>query len=509
MNKLKLPKKIQNRNLVFFTLIFGAVGALLLGLTFAGTNPNPTGFADYCTLEGNNTVIYGWGHDDDAPSGAAPSVTIRLGAGASVTVPTDRSGYYDSLINQYLSNQGYTTSDTYGFRAQFSGIYKGSSPTIDGTVLNYGDGTDDILHINTSGNVAPYSNFSGGKVPDACLANAPVPVLPQPTPSSVPKPVPKPAPRPAPRPPQQPASASPPSISSEANATATVGTFVANLVVPTGNANIISINYGTTEGSLSSSSAEAIPDGDNAMLSLTGLQPKTLYYYQINRLNTDKTTTSVSPTKTFNTVGYDLIITPRDQSMPLTQLEMNISPLNTKITSDESGQAVIKDVLGGAYSLSFTYNNNVYKKDFVVNADSSELVDKTTTGVAVFKLPISLAELTTSTTRRSSEPKNKFNPLILLLIPLGVLLLGAVLWWIIRRRSTKSTDLDLSYPVSATPEALPPAPEQITTPELPQQNYPAQTSANSNHIGESLKDMVIKSIQEQNAKDAASKSKEP
>lgn len=296
MSIFRLQSQLQKISLLLFIMIFGAGGALLAGLSFAGSQSSPIGFADYCSLESNNTVIYGWAHDEDAPAGSAPSVTIQLSNGKSITVPTDRAGYRDSQINQYVSAKGYATSSVYGFRAQFSDSYKGTAPSISGTILNYGAGGNVELGINdiygpVDGSSLPY--FPERQIPDSCLATAP---------AAAPSPL-KPAPRPATRPasPSSPTTPPAPTIASDADATVSPGTLAANFVVPAGNAALIRINYGTVDGTLTNGSQEVLPEAGNATIKLTGLQPKTQYFYQINRLNADKSVTISSSSSSFTT----------------------------------------------------------------------------------------------------------------------------------------------------------------------------------------------------------------
>ncbi len=510
MRSFKIKNKFHRLYLSFFMLIIGVGGSLLIGLSFASP-PNPEGFADYCSLEANNTVIYGWAHDEDAPAGDAPSVNIRLSTGKSITVTSSRAGYRDAEINQDLSARGLRTSSVYGFRAVFTGVYKGSAPTISGTILNYGPGANTSLAINDFRLVNGNPNFPGKKIPDVCLGT--VPTTPTPQPPTPQPPTPQPptptnptTPRPptttaTPRPPTTPRAPSPVPplatplipISADANASVTPGTSIVSIVAPAGNAAILQIAYGTSDGTFNDASEDApINAGSgNATVKLFNLQPKTQYFYQIRRFNADKTAGSSSATATFTTLGFDLSLAFTDKSTPLTNNEIRINQLLYQGNTDDKGEISIKDVPAGTYSLVFTYQDKEYKKEISVSTDSSELINNDESTATVYKAVIDVAELTPNSTEAPAEEKKKSSKLPLLIIPIILLALGGGAYWYIRRRSYKNDDsVDISYP---------PMTGQFSSPSSPQ--------TNDYHVGESLKDMVLKSMQEE-AQAKANKAKD-
>ena len=228
---------------------FGIVGMHYVGQSSAINTQqpdNPFGYADYCTLENNQTVIYGWQHDTNAPAGALPSVTVRVGS-SSVTTATDVSGYrqakIDATIKYYFPSM--PTSSVYGFRAAFSGLYKGTSNPISGTGINYGPGNDVALDINTfndfSDEGAPKQYFVNSVIPDACLADKPVPAAPVVTP-------PKAAPKVTPK--VTPAPVAAPAVSAAADGIVTAGTTTVTVTAPNGNASNMFVAYGTNASNL-------------------------------------------------------------------------------------------------------------------------------------------------------------------------------------------------------------------------------------------------------------------
>ncbi len=138
----------------------------------------PYGVADYCALEGTNTVIYGWAYDPDNTVASDPSVTVTVN-GVSKTVPTDQTDYRLAPINDWIDTyrSGDAKPGSYGFRAVYSGLSKSTVYTISGIISNVGGGANATLGINTGGlldgNIA--NTFIGKQLPSECLSGtAPV-----------------------------------------------------------------------------------------------------------------------------------------------------------------------------------------------------------------------------------------------------------------------------------------------------------------------------------------------
>jgi hypothetical protein len=137
----------------------------------------PYGYADYCTLEGTNTVIYGWAYDPDASANNDPSVTLSLNT-VSKTVPTDQAGYRDAAINTWIDTyrKGDAKPGSYGFKAVFSGLSKSTIYNVSGTAINVGGGANAVLHINDGGYVdgdPTKISFIANQIPQECLPGTP------------------------------------------------------------------------------------------------------------------------------------------------------------------------------------------------------------------------------------------------------------------------------------------------------------------------------------------------
>ena len=206
-NKAQLNDSVARSRMLHIVGIAAFAGIATVLITSAKAAPsyenNPFGVADYCRLEGSNTVIYGWAHDSQAGSGNNPYVNITVGSSV-VRSATDIDGYRNAEIDAYLSKNNYKTAAGYGFKASFSGIYKGSSPGISGTITNIYAGADQALRINQAtpikGGPPDKFYFGNNKVPDACLPSRPVVQPPAPTPAPAPAPTPAPPSNPSPSP---------------------------------------------------------------------------------------------------------------------------------------------------------------------------------------------------------------------------------------------------------------------------------------------------------------------
>lgn len=524
MKKLLFSKKSIKRQkytlALIFIAVFGVAGALLIRLSFAAP-PNPEGYADFCYLEGGSTVIYGWAHDDDAPAGPNPSVSLLLSTGQTTTVPTDRAGYRDAGINQDIVLRGYTPSSVYGFRAVFNGVYKGSSPTISGTVLNYGPGSNVNLTINdfriVDGNP---NNFPGKKIPDACLASVPVPVSQPPAPAPKPRAI-----RPTtPRPPSSPAP--PATLSTNSDATVTAGTLVASLLIPNGNAEKILISYGTSSETLDklSDTVAITPDATGVILSK--LKPLTTYYYKITRLKNDNTAAD-SPVGSFKTQAFDVVLSFLNGDKQAAGVDAKIDSLSLSGKSDEKGVLTFKQVPEGIHNLTFNYESKDYQRGITVRPEDVQTEALKDPITAIITSDLQIQEATANSSENTTPAKKGLGVLWIVLIILLVLaLLGGLVFWFIRRRYAAEQSDDPSFlPADFPSTAVPPQPQQYipqaaqspppvplppsTTPPQAVTPLPITTTSQNNHqppaphSGESLKDLVIQSMRAEAARKQA------
>ncbi len=144
-------------------------------------NDDPIGYADSCILSGSTTIIYGWGYDDNAAANdGRPQIVTRLNGANARTLNTTYS-YRNNEINGYLTGSGYGTNardNRYGFRVSYTGLTRGTTYNLSGTVVNTGGGSNQALGIHTDAApppnpVAGSHGFPGSRIPDACLPDAP------------------------------------------------------------------------------------------------------------------------------------------------------------------------------------------------------------------------------------------------------------------------------------------------------------------------------------------------
>ncbi len=476
--------------LVIGALIIAALGVRLLGggASAATYSHNPFGYADSCALEGSSTVLYGWAHDPDAPAGSYPTLSIKVGS-STTTVPTDRAGYRDSVINQYINGNypGMPTSSVYGWRLSLTGLYKGSKYIVSGTINNYGTGANGTLAINASHNIdgntaKPYFN-SDRSIPDACLSTAPLPA-PSPPPTggggtTTPTPTPSkpPASKPATGSTATPTPAGP-TLSDAADSTITAGTGAVKMEFPVGNASSLYVVYGTQPANLSFTSNGAVIDGDQASVTLTGLDAQTTYTYQIVRTLNGQSTTSTA--STFVTAGYQLTIHfTNAKKQPVSGIKVSLG--SAKTTSDKKGAASFDSLSSGVYHPEFTYQD----KSYTTALDTAKAPAVSGTKIATVSTTINLDGLATNTAVKPAGGSHVWLVIILLLL-LAVITFVAVR--LIRRRAgytpqvRVSTDLpknhvDHHFMRAAAPSEPPPE-----------------------HMGESLAQMVIESMHAENAR---------
>lgn len=367
-----------------FIVIFVILAGLYLTGQSSAATTNPYGYADYCRLEGTSTVIYGWASDPQASATREPDVTVTIN-GASQRIQTNRAGYRDAGINNWIDAKrpGDPKPGTYGFRAAYSGLYKGGTYNISGTIHNVGAGANTVLTINDyNGSIDGGTNefFANDRIPNACLAArpapppAPSPTPPAPAPTPAPSPDPRPSPVPAPTPrPATPTPAAParvpaaPGLSTEANAAVQSGTLAARLTIPAGNAANIRIQYGTNPVTLDRYSSDVSVSGSSATITITALDPATTYSYKIIRSNTLGQNAS-SPTTTFTTWGFNAVIHLVDNnSRGISGVPVEISKLKLTAKSNKDGIATFGPLPGGNYDLSIRYKKRVYNQSLIVN----------------------------------------------------------------------------------------------------------------------------------------------
>lgn len=494
-------------------------------VTYADYNHNPIGVANDCRYVNGYTVITGWAHDPDAPAGAYPQVDVRVGTSAQ-RVGSSLSGYHDTLINNYLTQVRPATphSSVYGFRAQYTGLYKGSSYSISGTILNYGSGTANAaLQVDTtSNNVDGMATPSGSyaftatkTLPDACLAPKPVTPTPTPTPTPSPSPTPTPTQSPSPKPTpttttRSSGSSTPTSSSSgntstnsggqksDANGTAQAGTLSAKISVPSEGAASTYLLYGTNADNLDQSSDTVSFGTDPTDVSLSGLEARTKYYYQIVRTS-PKDEIGTSSTSTFETSGYAATLHFIDaKNKPVSGVEGVLNDADKTTTkSDKDGNLKFYDLDAGAYTVTYSYKKLAYTKDFDTSAAEDNTSDAGKT--VVLSDTINVSTLKNGSSDALPHKKSGVGGILLLLF-LIILVGGIIFWQLMRRRAQNSLYGTYGATKGAKPATAPSAPVAPAATPLPHKSKKRSEPTPSEpleHVGESLREMVIRSMHEE------------
>lgn len=178
------------RSVPYIKAIILSIGAILLSYIAStaqasastSSGSNPLGSIDYCSQQNGMTILGGWAHDADAAPGELPMVNVRVAGQPDQLVPSDIANYRDSDINSQIKSLGMPPSSVFGWKASFTGVYKGDAPAVSGTVANVGGGIDTAMTINTKKNViggdSTKSLISNGKLPDSCLPVRPATPVP-------------------------------------------------------------------------------------------------------------------------------------------------------------------------------------------------------------------------------------------------------------------------------------------------------------------------------------------
>ncbi|HSH17856.1 MAG TPA: hypothetical protein VK978_00580 [Candidatus Saccharimonadales bacterium] len=483
--------------------IVAATGVQLANLTRAAT-VNPYGYADFCALENNTTIIYGWASDPNANSLTQPLVNINAG-GQAVTVTTDRGGYRDAAINAWIDKNrpGDPKPGTYGFRAPLAGLYKGTRNVITGSVINEGPGSSVILNINTNGptdGVSGRPYFAGNVIPEVCLADrttaAPSPPAPTPT-------APRPGggtPTPAPGAASSSASTGTPAgtLSAVADATITSGTLAASLKVPAGGAAHVRILYGTNQQAPDQVTEDFPVEGDAAIVPIHGLDPKATYAYQIVRFDAVGRTTT-SPIGTFKTRGFTIAVRFKDdRDKNIKDIPATISDLgDTERKTNDKGIVEFPDVSAGSHTVSFVYANRKY--DELVTATAATIKSELAKQIkpVTVEHTVNVDQLPrTGQPLAAAEDESSALPAVIIL---GMIALLIALAFVLFRRYSKRQYAQADIPPPPPlPEYQPVKPAAVIEEPIDINQLPViERPEGAEHMGESLKAMVLRSMAEE------------
>lgn len=491
---------------LMLTAVFLTASTAKAPLTLADYNHSAHGVVNYCTIANGVTTIHGWVHDPDAPAGNLPTATVTVGT-STQTVNSGVSNYHDSLINSYLNKEWPTmpTSKIYGYVASFSGLYQGTAYAVSVTANNYGVGSSnvtrkDTVSVNYDGITGPNLLNADGTLPNSCLN--PKPVTPTPTPTPTPSPTPTPTGGGSSGGGQSGGSSSSvgsstsSGVNSPADGSVAAGTLNALVSVPSDGAVSAYVLYGDSPDNLGSSSNSADLSSGSANIDLEGLQPKTDYYYQIVRQDSSGAT-GTSTTAGFKTSGYTITLHFIDQnSKPISGIAGALDDADkTSAKSNKDGNLIFGNLDAGQYTVTYHYGKLNYTKSFDTDnaGDGSSNPGKT----LELKDTVNVSKLTGGSTVGYTGPKHHsvwgVVLLILLLIIAGA---GAILWWLRRRNAALYGAYSPAASYSLTPDIVD-KPTPAAAPHIPKKRKGDVEPQQLEHVGESLRDMVIQSMHEE------------
>ncbi len=492
-------------------------------------NTNPHGVINYCTISNGVTTIHGWAHDPDAPSGGNPTVTITVGTQSQTVKTNVTDPYHNTAINKYLADNwpGAPTGDTYGFVASFASLYKGTAYNVSGIVHNYGPGTsDNNLKVDTSAAVVDGISITSlfnanNTIPDACLNT-------RPTPPPVPSPPPPPTPTPTPNPPPSSGGSSGGGNTSSGGSTGTsgtpgtvagpisaadgsvaAGTLGASITIPGDGASSAYILYGTSSDNLDSSTDSLDVTTGNGSAQLLNLIPNANYYYQIIRTDSAGNT-GTSATSGFKTAGYVVNLHFIDAAGKVLSGIAGAINDNEKSAgkSNKDGNLIFGNLDAGQYEVTYHYGKLNYKQAFDTDSagDGSDHPEQT----IVLRDTVNVSKLTGGSTTGYTGAKHHsiWGTVLLLLLIIGAVVAFAL--WRLRRRAAAA--YSSAYSPSASYGGMTPDMVDKPTPIAPlpaaaksKRSKTASQPEHLEHVGESLREMVIQSMHEEAQKRKANR----
>lgn len=140
----------------------GTVGYFQFQINVEVYDDNPVGYADSCELVGNTTRIWGWGYENDNAGG--PTASLNVGGTVRQAIANE-ANYRVAPINSFLDLRSYgrdARDNNYGWHIDYTGLRRGSTYAMSGSLINSGAGSNQSLGINPA-------TFPGNNVPANCL----------------------------------------------------------------------------------------------------------------------------------------------------------------------------------------------------------------------------------------------------------------------------------------------------------------------------------------------------
>lgn len=429
----------------------------------SAASANPYGSADYCALENNTTVIYGWAADPDARALSQPAVNLTVG-NVKVTANTNRADYRDEAVTDWIraNRTGDPAPGAYGFRAAIPGIYKGTRHRISGTVLNEGRGANTILNVNRISAVDGVSKrlfFMDGVIPQACLAE----VGTEPSATAVVSLL-------------NPAASAP---LARAESRVVSGTLAAEIRLDTADTAFARLQYGRDSQAMDRLTPPQPVGGSEAVILLDGLNPATTYSYQVIRKDR-KGKEIVSDIGSFTTLGYVAAVRLVDsRNSGIEGIPVKVSGQSKPVTTDETGLALVTGISDGTHTLSYEFLGRNFQTSLVTDKYTIPASEAKTARVVTINQTIDIEKpleaVPVAPTRRSIIPA------LLVAGILGAIILGAFIsvW---RRKLREQAVVDWPEEPPKLPEfkSLSPAGSEVVD----------IRPAHAEHLGQSLKSLV-------------------
>jgi hypothetical protein len=238
---------------------------------------------------------------------------------------------------------------------------------------------------------------------------------------------------------------------------------------------------------------------------LIDLTPKTDYFYEILRTDAGGKTTTSAEAK-FTTAGYAASLRFIDaHGKPVSGVNGAIDDTHsTSATSDKNGTMTFSDLDDGQYTVTFHYGKLNYTRQF--NTETAGDGSDNPSKVIVLKDVVNVSKLTGGSTAGYTGPVHHSKwPLILCIIALIGIAAGIVVW--LRRRSRAGSGFlppHGDYALTTLPSASSPIPP-LKPPKKVKHTKKDQPAVHLEHVGESLRDMVLKSMHEEAQKRKANK----
>ncbi len=482
--------------LVLTATLVGGVGAYFVFSSQAATssnniyrlvNTNGKHIITTDTAEKNSLVSNGWTlqltKTYAVVSGSGTTAYSRLYSPDKKVWNLTNPTRTNELVSQGWVNQGVKFNSVKGYSA--AAPYGYCRTSWFKLVKNFDrfytpDVNEKNTYINQRGYTLEEANYF--ELFMACSTNPAPNPLPDPDPPLPPNPLPNPNPNPntggGTTTPQKKTQITPAPtaqlVSTGADATITAGTRSAQFAVSSAGAQTVKVLYGNAADKLDKSTDEQPVSGSNTTTFVKDLEPLSTYHYQVVRKVNGQA--KPSATASFKTTGYDLVLNFTDnEGSPIADITGKILSPEQEATSNESGTMRFTNVPAGAYTIDYTYDDKQYSEALDTSSPANE-DDLNLAAVLYASTSIDVSTLGQNDSDESQAAEKKSSKLPLML---GILLLlgiigGVVLF--IRRRSA-GTDTGSVY-------IAPPVPVEKADPSL-------------HHVGESLRDMVVKSMREQ------------